>query len=356
MFPSYGYGGSGGYPFGMGFGGGYGSMYGSFGSSFDSAGFPPFGQPAGFPSMPPAPFFPPQQFGGFPPSASAPRAAPPAPAPAPAAATTAPPPVPPAAEEKVDGPRAEELTLGYWSARGTAAPIRMLLAYNGSKYANKYFDARRGDDGVMEHPQWDEERSVLRGYNPLITLPYLVSVEADSIICLAQANAILAHIGRKACLTGCSEIDAAKSDMLVEQCSELRKEWCSLTCGGHESDFAADCDAYFGAGGVFPTIVAKFEEWFDAQGSEFLVEDDHPITADFLFWELLDIHSALRPGCIDSFPRVAAFYAKFRADEHLKEYFASEQYALPINPPHSRWIGESAAAEQPADAEVAADP
>eukprot|EP01007_Sphenomonas_quadrangularis_P002258 NODE_360_length_1584_cov_782.269707_g231_i1.p1 GENE.NODE_360_length_1584_cov_782.269707_g231_i1~~NODE_360_length_1584_cov_782.269707_g231_i1.p1 ORF type:complete len:426 (+),score=135.31 NODE_360_length_1584_cov_782.269707_g231_i1:59-1336(+) len=328
----------------------------------DVSSMPSFGAPSvpAFPSAdaayPPAPGFGPPSAPSFPPAFGAPEfAAPPAQPPQelatpPAAPEGVPPGVAPAPagagpedEEDQDPDHQHNLecghfynTLGYWKIRGLASPIRMMLAYQGVEYQNKFYDIEKLDDGSWDRSQWLEHKAFLKTNNPLINLPYLEAVDDEGGIVLAQSNAVLNHLGRRFNLIGCTEIDAAKADMLMEQCHDLRESFSKL-CYGSKDGFAAAKEEYFKEGGTFEEQLNKFEDWMNAQGTTFLVEDDHPITADFVFWELLDIHNKLQPDCLEKFPKVAELYRNFHALPNLQEYFDSELHQLPVCGPMAAW-------------------
>eukprot|EP01007_Sphenomonas_quadrangularis_P003289 NODE_623_length_1297_cov_197.490385_g490_i0.p1 GENE.NODE_623_length_1297_cov_197.490385_g490_i0~~NODE_623_length_1297_cov_197.490385_g490_i0.p1 ORF type:complete len:375 (-),score=109.30 NODE_623_length_1297_cov_197.490385_g490_i0:143-1267(-) len=327
------------------FGGGFptASPFGSpffpptFPSSFPA--FPSFG--SSFPAMTPsfglsltAPPAPSAETPAFPPAPEAPVAVPTAEGePVPTAEAQAPEEIPDDHEHNLECGHFYN-TLGYWRSRGTAAAIRMMLAYQGVEYFNKFYDPTENPDGTWDVSQWmDHKENILKHNNPLIDLPYLEAVDDDGGIVLAQPSAILNHLGRRFNLIGCTEIDAAKSDMLTEQCHDLRSAWNKLFYETRQEDFEKAKEGYFAPGGAFEEQLTKFEEWLEAQGTTFLVEEDHPITADFVFWELLDIHQLLQPAALDAFPRVKDFYQGFRGLEGLQEYFASDLYKLPPNDP-----------------------
>merc|ERR1711998_681192 len=69
----------------------------------------------------------------------------------------------------------------------------------------------------------------------------------------------------------------------------------------------------------------KFEGWLAGTSTAFFVGTT--VTAgDFHVWEMLDQHEAMAakaglPSPLANFPKLAAFYAAFKALPHLKAYF-----------------------------------
>eukprot|EP01013_Petalomonas_cantuscygni_P007322 TRINITY_DN1907_c0_g1_i1.p1 TRINITY_DN1907_c0_g1~~TRINITY_DN1907_c0_g1_i1.p1 ORF type:complete len:488 (-),score=83.61 TRINITY_DN1907_c0_g1_i1:255-1649(-) len=372
---------------------------GSYGGTRSAA--PVLGHPAASnvtappPTVPGAPPTAPTTPAGFPPAGAA---ASPQSAAALAPANRAPPnevpatntqePAEPGHEHYFRGPERwcghEYEILGYWKIRGLAAPIRMLYHYQGVRYVDKFYELQAADgssesdadkdaesaaasagkkkgkggaakaegkEGAAkaavadkktptvsrwDRSEWTSHRdTTLRANNPLVNLPYLESVDRDGGLLLSQSNAILNYLARRFGLMGCGEIDAAKADMLLDQCADMRAAFSALCY--RSDDFEATKAAYLADDGPFETNFRKMDEWLAEQGAEFLVEDDHPIHADFVFWELCDVHEMMSPGCLDAYPRVQRFHRMIRDLPKLQHYFSSPLYQLPPNNKVAKW-------------------
>lgn len=91
----------------------------------------------------------------------------------------------------------EPITVAYWSIRGLAAPLRMMVMYTDTPLNNVMYDV--GDaDGAWNFHSWHSVKPALKAENPLINLPWVEVEGANRKI--TQSNACFHHIGRK---TGC---------------------------------------------------------------------------------------------------------------------------------------------------------
>jgi len=88
-------------------------------------------------------------------------------------------------------------TLGYWSIRGLAEPLRYLLAYTATEYEEKLYDF--GPEKATSRDAWLAEKDKLGLEFP--NLPYYI----DGDLKLTESTAIAGHIARKHNLAGSCE-------------------------------------------------------------------------------------------------------------------------------------------------------
>lgn len=299
---------------------GYGSPFGA--SAFPAAPTFPFGAPGLSPFGSPFPASP------FPSPFSFPGATALAPAPSPPASTG--PAQAPAAEsghlavESGQKPGSDVCwTLIYWPVRGLGAPIRMLLTYGGAIW----------DDQIVSASEWfgpDGMKEKLATENPFVNLPLF----EDGALVLAQSSSILRHVARKMNLIGCSEITSAKCDMLLDQLLDLRTQYSRVMYGTSKEQYPEEAAKHFGE--TAKAALQKFSDWFALNGTQFLVEN-HPTVADFVLWELVDVHLLAAPSILDDLPRLAEFHSALRAVPQLAKYFESEAATYPPNGPSANW-------------------
>ncbi len=87
----------------------------------------------------------------------------------------------------------ESITVGYWSIRGLAAPLRMMVMYAGVKLQAENFDCIENStkDG-FDVSSWFRVKEVYKAKNPLINLPFV----EDGDVLVTQSNACFSHLGK----------------------------------------------------------------------------------------------------------------------------------------------------------------
>ena len=48
--------------------------------------------------------------------------------------------------------------------------------------------------------------------------------------------------------------------------------------------------------------------------------------ADYVMYDVLDLHEILAPGCLDAFPSLKGYYDRIAARPNLAAYFATDEY------------------------------
>ncbi len=73
----------------------------------------------------------------------------------------------------------EPITVGYWSIRGLAAPLRMMVMYAGRALNNVMYDCA-DVNGHFDRSEWLTKKPALKDKNPFMNLPYVI--DGDKVI------------------------------------------------------------------------------------------------------------------------------------------------------------------------------
>ncbi len=121
--------------------------------------------------------------------------------------------------------------LTYFSSRGLAEPIRLLLAEADVSYQAVHL----GTWNPGDQPE-DFQRLVASGRLPFGAVPLW---EEDDGFSLVQSEAILRHLARTRGLYGATPEEAARADQIAEGIKEVRAELAKLRQGEGEARQAA---------------------------------------------------------------------------------------------------------------------
>jgi len=219
-----------------------------------------------------------------------------------------------------------QVTLAYWAIRGLAQPIRLLLEYTGTPYADKRFEQGPAPD--FDKSCWFDVKDTVVGDYPFPNLPYLI--DGEQVI--TQSNAIVRHIARKHNLLGDSLDSASRVDIMLEEGMDLRNRTVGMAYGRSWGTGTYDT--------AMPGYAKATSEHF-ARISKFLGEAPwfggaNLSAADFVMYELLDQNALMVKGVLDPFPNLCDFQARFAALPPIKAYLASERcIVFPCNNQHS---------------------
>ncbi|XP_006866012.1 PREDICTED: glutathione S-transferase Yb-3-like isoform X2 [Chrysochloris asiatica] len=108
------------------------------------------------------------------------------------------------------------MILGYWDLRGLGHAVRLLLEYTDSNYEEKKY--AMGDAPDFDRSQWLNEKFKLGLDFP--NLPYLI----DGAHKITQSNAILRYIARKHNMSGETEEEKIRVDIMENQVMDTRME------------------------------------------------------------------------------------------------------------------------------------
>jgi hypothetical protein len=131
--------------------------------------------------------------------------------------------------------------IGYWSIKGLAAPIRMLLSAAQINHWVVLYDVKeKGEDG-WDTASWMNDKERLGADYPLINLPYLVDCAAGSVMC--QTNAILSYLGRELKMLGHTPWQTCQCEELLCEIMDLRNHIVGFAYTGDEPASAFHNDA-----------------------------------------------------------------------------------------------------------------
>lgn len=219
------------------------------------------------------------------------------------------------------------ITVGYWTIRGLAAPLRMMVCYSGRPLENIMYDAAPTADGGFDKSSWFDEKPALKKKNPFINLPYVI--DGDTVI--SQTNACLSYLGRSLDMFGDNPIEASEAEQLLCELMDLRNLTTGHAYGRSKQTSSEHLD------NITSGILQKFEEWFSRDGaSDSFLVGKKASAPDFHLWEMLTQAKCLaeRDGLADpliTLPRLNTFYKSFTALPGNSKYLSSNLIKLPFN-------------------------
>ncbi|XP_012581054.1 PREDICTED: glutathione S-transferase P isoform X2 [Condylura cristata] len=201
-------------------------------------------------------------------------------------------------------------TIVYFPARGRCEATRMLLADQGQTWKEEVVTLDTWRQGPLK-------ASCLYGQLPKFQ---------DGDLTLYQSNAILRHLGRTLGLYGRDAREAAQVDMANDGVEDLRRRCSHLIHHNYEAGKADYVKALPGHLKPFETLLSQ------NQGGQAFIVGDQISFADYNLLDLLLIHQALAPGCLDAFPLLSAYVARLSARPKLKAFLDSPEHVnRPIN-------------------------
>uniref|UniRef100_A0A8C5KYD0 Glutathione S-transferase n=2 Tax=Jaculus jaculus TaxID=51337 RepID=A0A8C5KYD0_JACJA len=201
------------------------------------------------------------------------------------------------------------MTLGYWDLRGLAHAIRLLLEYTDSSYEEKRYTM--GDAPDYDRSQWLNEKFKLGLDFP--NLPYLI----DGTHKITQSNAILRYIARKHNLCGETEEERIRVDILENQTMDTRMQM-AMVC--YSPDYEKQKPE------LLKSIPEKMSLYSQFLGTRPWFAGDKITYADFLAYDVLDQHRILEPKCLDAFPNLKDFMARFEGLKKISAYMKTSRF------------------------------
>ncbi|XP_004449003.2 glutathione S-transferase Mu 2 [Dasypus novemcinctus] len=201
------------------------------------------------------------------------------------------------------------MTLGYWDLRGLAHSIRLLLEYTGSNYEEKNYTL--GDAPDYDKSQWLNEKFKLGLDFP--NLPYLI----DGAHKITQSNAILRYIARKHHLGGETEAEKIRVDVLENQVMDTRMQLARVC---YSPDFEKLKPEYLEG---LPEKMRLYSEFL---GKRPWFAGDKITFVDFLAYDVLDQNRIFEPKCLDAFPNLKDFMARFEGLKQISAYMKSSRF------------------------------
>ncbi|XP_040851549.1 glutathione S-transferase Mu 1-like isoform X2 [Ochotona curzoniae] len=216
------------------------------------------------------------------------------------------------------------MTLGYWDVRGLVFPVRALLEYTGTSYEEKHYTMGDGPD--CDISQWLSEKFKLGLDFP--NLPYLI----DGTHKLTQSNAIVRYLGRKHNLCGETEEEKIHVDILENQAMDNRMQFLRIC---YSPDFEKLKPDYLKG------LPDKLTLYSQLLGKRPWFAGDKITIADFHVYDILDQNRIFVPGCLDAFPNLKDFMARFEALPKIAAYMKSSRFIrVPVFSKIARWTGK----------------
>nr|XP_006979552.1 glutathione S-transferase Mu 2-like [Peromyscus maniculatus bairdii] len=201
------------------------------------------------------------------------------------------------------------MTLGYWDIRGLCQAIRLFLEYTDSSYEEKRYTM--GDAPDYDQSQWLNDKFKLGLDFP--NLPYLI----DGSHKITQSNAIMRYIARKNNLCGETEEERIRADIVENQAMDTRMQLIRLC---YNPDFEKRKPEYLEG------IPEKMKLYSEFLGKRPWFAGDKITYVDFLVYDVLDQHRIFEPKCLDAFPNLKDFLARFEALEKIAAYMKSSRF------------------------------
>ncbi|XP_021487344.1 glutathione S-transferase Mu 1 [Meriones unguiculatus] len=201
------------------------------------------------------------------------------------------------------------MLLGYWNVRGLTHPVRLLLEYTDSSYEEKRYTM--GDAPDFDRSQWLNEKFKLGLDFP--NLPYLI----DGSHKITQSNAILRYLARKHNLCGETEEERIRADVVENQVMDNRMQLIILC---YSPDFEKQKPEFL------KSIPEKMKLYSEFLGKRPWFAGDKVTYVDFLAYDILDQHRIFEPKCLDAFPNLKDFLARFEGLKKISAYMKSSRF------------------------------
>ena len=197
-----------------------------------------------------------------------------------------------------------------------AQPIRLLLAYLEIEHEEKRYNL--GPPPEFSRKEWLDDKFSSNLDFP--NLPYIIS---DDGLKLTQSNAIMRHFARLHQLDGSNETEKMRIDLFECQISDFKSEFTRIC---YSPDFEKLKSDYVNSLPAKLQLLSSFlctNPWVAGSKLSYV---------DFLFYEFLDVHKAFLPNCLDAFPNLREFVARFEGLPSIQKYFTSSKYMKwPLN-------------------------
>ncbi|XP_032752819.1 glutathione S-transferase Mu 2-like [Rattus rattus] len=163
----------------------------------------------------------------------------------------------------------------------------------------------------FDRSQWLSEKFKLGLDFP--NLPYLI----DGSHKITQSNAILRYLGHKHHLCGETEEERIRVDILENQAVDTRRQL-AMVC--YSPEFEKRKPEYLEG---LPDKMKLYSEFL---GKRPWFAGNKITYVDFLVYDVLDKHRMFEPKCLDAFPNLMDFMARFEALEKISAYMKSSRF------------------------------
>jgi len=197
-----------------------------------------------------------------------------------------------------------ELELVYFNIKGRGEAIRLLLEVTGTAFKDS------------QPPNWQSYKQ---------TLPFgQVPILNDGQFQLAQSKAILRYIARKTNTYGDNIKEASVIDMILDGEEEWRSKYSKVIYGeNYEQNMVLYKES-------IPSHLRTFENVLKKNGTGFFVGNRLSV-ADIALFDILDIHTILKPDCLDNFQPLKSFKKKIEQSSKIDEYLKSNRRRQKVN-------------------------
>ncbi|XP_076430918.1 glutathione S-transferase Mu 6-like isoform X2 [Peromyscus maniculatus bairdii] len=144
-------------------------------------------------------------------------------------------------------------------------------------------------------------------------LPYLI----DGSHKITQSNAILRYLARKHNLCGETEEERVRMDILENQAMDSRIQM-GMLC--YSPDFEKQKPEFLKG---LPDHLKLYSEFL---GKQPWFAGDKITYVDFLVYDVLDQHRIFEPKCLDAFPNLKDFLARFEGLKKISAYMKSSRF------------------------------
>uniref|UniRef100_T1J645 Glutathione S-transferase n=1 Tax=Strigamia maritima TaxID=126957 RepID=T1J645_STRMM len=205
--------------------------------------------------------------------------------------------------------------LAYWSIRGLAQPIRLLLNYVGQEFEDKKYDC--GPPPNFDKSCWFNEKFSLGLDFP--NLPYYIDEEVK----LTQSGAIMRYLAEKHNLVPKKLTEKARMMTAEYQLADLRSEFVGL-CYSPNHDALKDEFTK-----KLPDI---FKAWSKFLGKNKWMSGDTLSYVDFNVYETFDHIRTFKEDIFNDYINLKEYMDRFEALPAISEYMKSEKFIKnPIN-------------------------
>ncbi|CAG2117360.1 unnamed protein product [Medioppia subpectinata] len=196
-------------------------------------------------------------------------------------------------------------TLAYFKIRGRAQPIRLMLAYKGVKFTDKYYE----EEFKVE---WFKEKFTLGFDFP--NLPYYI----DGSKKLTHTKAIMRHLARKHGLVATDETGLERQDMIEEQMTDIIAEFSMVL---FTPSFETAKVKY-----IAETLPKQLDALSQFLGTRQWFTGNHINYVDFWAYEMLDWFRIFSPETVDKYQNLVQLLTRFESLPAIKAYMKSPEF------------------------------
>lgn len=207
--------------------------------------------------------------------------------------------------------------VAYWSMRGLAAPLRMMLCATRTDFACHMYDSVEDDSSGFTSSYFLDKANNLLHHSPFMNLPFVVDSQENLVV--TQTNACLQYLGEELGIMGHTKAERVLCLMLLCEIYDLRNNMVQFAYRGTAADAAATvatAQKHFAK--VNRHLELKQQQRQGESSSSMLFTVGNSFSApDFHLFEMIDQYDHLcrvhgLPDCLtQEYPMVRTFYTAF---------------------------------------------